>query len=281
MLPFADPPLSATAYRFLADLVYERSRIRLGADKQALVAGRLSRRLRSLGMASYDDYCRLLDSPAGAEEVGALVDLISTNHTQFFREPAHFELLRDRILPAAADRASGSGRPLEVWCAAAASGEEPYSLAIVLAEFARTRPGLEWRVHASDISRRMLDVCRLGIYEAGKVDLPDDGLLQRYFQQGFGAREGFYRVRPELRRHVAPAHVNLFQDSYPVPRDLDVIFCRNVMIYFDVESRRQLVERLHDQLAPGGHLFVGHSESLLGLGHRLQAKWPSVYVRPA
>ncbi|MFM8803400.1 MAG: CheR family methyltransferase, partial [Planctomycetia bacterium] len=118
------------------------------------------------------------------------------------------------------------------------------------------------------------------IYESDKVNLPDPDLLARHFQQGIGAREGFYRVKPELRRHVTTEYVNLFQESYPVPRGLDVIFCRNVMIYFDVESRRLLVERLYDQLAPGGHLFVGHSESLLGLGHRFKAVGPSVYVRP-
>lgn len=281
MLPFADPPLSPQAFAFLAELVYDRSRIRLGSDKQALVAGRLGPRLQSLGCTSFDDYVRLLDSAAGEEEIGAVIDLISTNHTQFFREPAHFEILRERVLPLLADRAGGSGRELRIWSAAAASGEEAYSLAIVLAEFCRGRPGHEWRVFASDISRRMLVACRQGIYEAGKVELPDPQWLPRHFQEGIGVREGFYRVRPELRRRVVTTHVNLFQDAYPVPGELDVIFCRNVMIYFDVDSRRVLVDRLFRQLAPGGFLFVGHSESLLGLGARFKAAWPSVYVKPS
>ncbi|MFM7290754.1 MAG: CheR family methyltransferase, partial [Planctomycetia bacterium] len=265
MFPLPEPPLSPAAYAFLADLVYRRSRIRLGADKQALVAGRLGRRLQSLGCGSYEQYCELLQA-GGEDEISALVDLISTNHTQFFREPAHFDILSQRVLPLVADRALAAGRAMQVWCAAAASGEEAYSLAIVLAEFCRVKPGLAWRVHASDISRRMLKACRLGIYESDKVNLPDPALLARHFQQGIGEREGFYRVKPELRRHVTTEYVNLFQESYPVPRGVDVIFCRNVMIYFDVESRRLLVERLYEQLAPGGHLFVGHSESLLGLG---------------
>jgi chemotaxis protein methyltransferase CheR len=281
MLPFAEPPLSPAAYGFLAELVYQRSRIRLGPDKQALVAGRLGRRIQTLGCANFEDYCRLLKSPGGEEEVGDLIDLISTNHTQFFREHAHFDVLAERLLPALAARTIATGREARVWSAAAASGEEAYSLAIVLAEFARTRPGFSWRVHASDISRRMLESCRLGIYESNKVVLPSPDLLARYFQRGHGDREGFYRVKADLRRLVAVEHVNLFQDSYPVPRDLDVIFCRNVMIYFDVASRRELVDRLTEQLAPGGHLFVGHSESLLGLGHRLKTAWPGVYVRPS
>jgi chemotaxis protein methyltransferase CheR len=185
------------------------------------------------------------------------------------------------VLPVLAERAVAAGREMQFWCAAAASGEEAYSLAIVLAEFCRSRPSLNWRVYASDISRRMLAACRLGIYESDKVDLPTPDLLARHFQKGVGEREGYFRVKPELRRHVATEYVNLFQDSYPVPRGLDAIFCRNVMIYFDVESRRLLVERLFEQLAPGGYLFVGHSESLLGLGHRFKAVWPSVYVRPS
>ena len=281
MLPFSEPPLSPAAYAFLADLVYQRSRIRLGADKQALVAGRLGRRLQAIGCGSYEEYCHLLQSADGEDEISAVIDLISTNHTHFFREAAHFDILGQRVLPALAERAAAASRDLQIWCAASASGEEAYSLAIVLAEFCRSRPGLGWRVYASDISRRMLAACRLGIYESDKVDLPAPDLLARHFQQGIGERSGFYRVKPELRRQVTTEYINLFQDSYPLPRGLDVIFCRNVMIYFDVESRRLLVERLFDQLAPGGYLFVGHSESLLGLGHRFKAVWPSVYVRPA
>jgi chemotaxis protein methyltransferase CheR len=259
MLPFVDPPLSPAAYDFLAALVYDRSRIRLGPDKQSLVAGRLGRRIQTLGCSSFEDYCRLLAS----------------------REAAHFDILGQRVLPELARTAIAAGRDVRVWSAAAASGEEAYSLAIALAEFARSRPGFAWTVHASDISRRMLDRCRMGIYESEKVVLPAHDLLPRYFQRGHGEREGFYRVKPDLRRLVSVEHVNLFQNSYPLPRGLDVIFCRNVMIYFDVDSRRELVERLYEQLAPGGHLFVGHSESLLGLRHRFKTAWPGVYVRPS
>ena len=279
MLIPPEPPLSAQSYTFLANLVYERSRIRLGPDRQPLVAGRLSQRLRSLGLAGYDEYCSLLASPAGAEEIDELIDLISTNHTQFFREAAHYEILSRQVLPRLAARRSQTLRPLQVWCAAASSGEEPYSLAIVLAEHARSQPGFDWQVHASDISQRMLDRCCAGIYEADKVVVPDDALLPRYFQRGFGHREGCYRVKPELRQRVHVQHVNLFQPTYPVPADQDVIFCRNVMIYFDPESRQELINRLTRMLAPGGYLFVGHAESLLGMNHGLRAAWPSVYVR--
>jgi chemotaxis protein methyltransferase CheR len=276
----SEQPLSPQAYAFLANLVHRRSRIQLGPDRQALLAGRLGQRLRDLGLAGYEDYCRLLESPQGEEEVGSLIDLVATNHTHFFREAEHFSILADRVLPRLADRRGPTGRPLQFWSAASSSGEEPYTLAIVLAEFARRRPHVTWQVHASDISRRMLDRCRSGIYEAEKVAVPDEQLLRRYFLRGFGQREGFYRVRPELRRFVHVQHVNLFQPDYPLPAGLDVIFCRNVMIYFDQPSRQELLDRLVAMLAPGGALVVGHAESLLGLRHGLRTAWPSVYLRP-
>ncbi|NDC62697.1 MAG: protein-glutamate O-methyltransferase CheR [Planctomycetia bacterium] len=280
MLIPQEPRLTPQSYAFLADLVHRRSRIRLGSDRQALVAGRLAQRLRTLGLSSFEDYCRILESPDGAEEIGSLIDLISTNHTQFFREPAHFDILSGQVLPQLVARRGQVWRPLRVWCAAAASGEEAYSLAISLAEFGRDHRGFSWQVHASDISSRMLDRCRLGIYEKDRVNLPDEELLRRHFQRGFGHREGCYRVRPELRRCVLVEHINLFQRPYPLPPEIDVIFCRNVMIYFDPASRQELIERLEGMLAPGGYLFVGHAESLLGMRHGLRAAWPSVYQRP-
>lgn len=277
---FSEAELSPATFAFLAGLVYDRSRIRLGTDKRSLVAGRLARHLEASGCPSFDAYCDLLRRPGADEEIGTLIDLISTNHTQFFREPAHFDILAHDLLPVLAAGVAAAARPLHVWSAAAASGEEPYSLAIVLAEQSRRQPGFTWQVHATDISRRMLDRCRLGIYDADKVKLPDPGLLPRYFRKGFGRREGCVRLKPEIRRHVAVEHVNLFQPNYPVPRGLDVVFCRNVMIYFDVDSRQELVGRLFDQLAPGGYLFVGHAESLLGLTHRFETTRPGVYRRP-
>lgn len=267
------PQLSASAFAFLADLVYRRSRIRIGPDKQAFVAGRLDGRLQAAGCDGYDAYCRLLESPAGEDEVGVLIDAIATNHTEFFREPEHFTVLARQVLPQTARR------PLRVWCAAAASGEEAYSLAIVLAEHFHGAGPESWTLVASDISRRMLDRCRRAIYESAAVRLPEPALAPRYFRRGFGAWEGFLRVKPALRERVRVEHVNLFQAAYPWPAGLDVIFCRNVMIYFDGESRQALVERLHDQLAPGGHLFVGHAEGLVGLRHRFRSVAPGVYQR--
>jgi len=280
-MPSPDLALSPRDFDFLSKLVYDRSRICLGPEKQPLVAGRLARHLRSLGCTGFADYCARLATPAGADEIEVVIDLITTNHTHFFREREHFECLSRQLLPTLAARASSAGRPLRIWSAAAASGEEPYSLAIALAEFARSQPLPDWRVYASDISRRMVDRCRLGIYEAAKVELPSADLLPRYFRRGFGPREGYYRIKPEVRRSVTVEAANLFQKTYPVPANLDVVFCRNVMIYFDAASRTQLVSRLFEQLAPGGYLVIGHAESLLGLQHRFRQIRPSVFIRPA
>jgi chemotaxis protein methyltransferase CheR len=271
--------LSAEAYELIARLVYERSRIRLGPDKQALVAGRLAKRLRQLGLGSFDEYCRLLQSGAGEKEISPLVDAISTNHTHFFREPAHLDYLRDRVLPTYAPRLIQQRAPLRVWSAACSSGEEPYTIAIVLAEYVRKHGAMAWSIEASDISTRILAQARAGIYPADRVKLPAPDLLPRYFQKGVGDNAGRYRVKEALRQAITFHQLNLLQGAYPVAPDQHVIFCLNVMIYFDQETQQQLVTRLTAQLAPGGCFIVGHSESLLGVRHALKQVGPAIYRR--
>jgi chemotaxis protein methyltransferase CheR len=270
--------LSADAYRTLVDLVYQHSHIRLGPDKQPMLANRLRKRLRALGLASYDDYCAVLRSRLrGQDEIEQLVDLISTNHTRFFREPEHFHFLSDRILPELISHSDAGRTPVRIWCAAASSGEEAYTIAVVLAEFFRPRGPVAWQVAASDISHRMLEIAETGIYPLGTLHgLPPD-LIRRYFLRGFGTSTGKCRVKAELRERVRFQRINLFQPEYPVPREQQVIFCRNVMIYFDPPSREALVQKLTRQLASGGYLVIGHSESLLGIRHDLESVHQSVY----
>jgi chemotaxis protein methyltransferase CheR len=270
---------SGKAYRILVDLVYEHSRIRLGADKQTLLANRLQKRLRVLGMDSYEDYCAVLQSPEGLDEIEELVDLISTNHTRFFREPDHFSFLVNRILPALIPALVSSRSPLRLWSAAASSGEEPYTMAIVVAEHLRTYPSLEWQITASDISRRMLAHAQQGIYQMDAVRSVPPELLKSYFQKGIGVRAGTCRIKRELQERLHFERINLFQAAYPVARNQHVIFCRNVMIYFDPPSRAIAVQRLTQHLSPGGYLVVGHSESLLGIRHGLQSVQQGIYQR--
>jgi chemotaxis protein methyltransferase CheR len=280
MHPSFTAKLSAEAYRTLAALVYQHSRIRLGADKQSMLANRLRKRLRALGLTCYDDYCGILHSAQGPEEVEHLVDLISTNHTRFFREPEHFTYLTSRVLPELVTRLAAAGSPLRVWSAAASSGEEPYTLAIVLAEYFREHAQVDWQVEASDISHRMLDHARQGIYPLDNWHALAPELLRRYFQRGVGDRTGKCRVKAELRNRVRFHRINLFQAEYTVPREQHVIFCRNVMIYFDPPSRAILLQKLTRHLAPGGFLLIGHSESLMGIRHELESVRQSVFRKP-
>jgi chemotaxis protein methyltransferase CheR len=271
--------VSGKAYRILTDLVYEHSRIRLGAEKQTLLANRLQKRLRTLGLTSYDDYCAVLQSDDGAQEIEELVDLISTNHTRFFREPNHFSFLANRVLPALVPRLITSGSTLRLWSAAASSGEEPYTIAIVVAEHSRTCPSLDWQITASDISRRMLGHAQKGIYQMDSVESVPPELLRRYFQKGVGVRAGACRIKREVQEHVRFERINLFQAEYPMLPKQHVIFCRNVMIYFDPPSRASAVQRLIRQLSPGGYLVVGNAESLLGINHGLQQIQQGIYQR--
>ena len=275
-----DPALTPEAYRFVVDLVYQHSRIRLGEDKQALLANRLRHRLKDLALSSYQKYCQLLDSNAGPEEIENLVDLISTNHTKFFREPEHFSFLTKKALPALLPRLLKDGTPLNVWSAACSSGEEPYTLAIVLAEALRAYPSISWNIFASDISKRMLARAQHGIYRMESAAPVEPDLLKRYFQQGVGSRAGDCRVKTELKEHILFHRINLFQAEFPIPKRQHVIFCRNVMIYFDPPSRATLIARLTEQLASGGYLIVGHSESLFGIRHSLESVQQGVYYKP-
>jgi chemotaxis protein methyltransferase CheR len=272
--------LSTDAYRTLAAFIYKHSRIRLSPDKHPMLANRLRKRLRALGLDSYDDYCDVLHSSQGSDEIEELIDLISTNHTQFFREPEHFRFFAGRILPELVPQRLADGSSLRVWSAAASSGEEPYTMAIVLAEFFRTHAAVDWQVDASDISHRMLDRAERGIYPLDTRHALPPELLRLYFQRGVGSQAGTCRVKAALRERVRFQRINLFQPEYTVPRDQHVIFCRNVMIYFDPESRATLVHKLSRQLARGGFLVIGHSESLMGIRHDLESVRQSVFRKP-
>ena len=269
--------LTDADYEFLRRLVYEHSRINLGSDKRALVSARVAKRLRALKIGSYHDYCQRLKTEPGGDELGHLVDVISTNHTHFFREEKHFDWLRSVLLPQWS-LCHNARDAFRAWSAASSSGEEPYTLAIVLAEFF----GLEgnWTIDATDISTRVLARAGQAIYDAEKLAPVPPELLRRYFQRGVGQWEGSFRVREPLRQHVRFQHLNLFQPQYPFNQRFQLIFCRNVMIYFDRPTQETLIGKLTEQLEPGGHLLVGHSESLSGIRHSLRQLQPAIYLKP-
>ena len=269
--------LADADYEFLRRLIYEHSRINLGSDKRALVSGRVAKRLRALKIGSYHEYCCRLKTAAGAEELTDLMDVISTNHTHFFREEKHFDWLRSVLLPQWR-LCHDERETFRAWSAASSTGEEPYTLAIVLAEYF----GMDgkWTIDATDISTRVLARAGQAIYDREKLAPVPPELLRRYFQRGTGQWEGSFRVREQLRRHVRFQHLNLLQPDYPFAQRFQLIFCRNVMIYFDRPTQETLIGKLTEQLEPGGHLLVGHSESLSGVRHSLRQLQPAIYFKP-
>ena len=266
-------------FDFIRSIVYERSRISLSPDKRELVSARLGKRLRATNLSSVGDYCRLLQSPGQEAELANLIDAISTNHTFFFRENAHFEFLRQTILPEMQARAAKERWPqFRVWSAACSSGEEPYSIAITLADASSNWP---WTIEATDISHRVLAKAKAGIYPSDAIERLPKSVVHTHFQRGFGPHDGNHRVKAALRDRVAFQHLNLLHGEPPFAELFHVIFCRNVMIYFDRATQEELIAKLLRRLVPGGFLMVGHAESLTGLKHSLEAVRPAIYRRPA
>ncbi|PTX90892.1 protein-glutamate O-methyltransferase CheR [Opitutus sp. ER46] len=265
-------------FEFIRQLVYARSRINLSQDKRQLVSARLGKRLRATKIPTVTAYCELLQSGAAGEELEHLIDAISTNHTFFFREAAHFDFLRDTVVPEMLGRAREERwSQFRIWSAACSSGEEPYTLAITLAE---CMPDFPWQIEATDISHRVLAKAEAAIYTGETVSRMPSQVIRTYFQRGFGPQEGYYRVKSSLRDRVSFHHLNLLEGEPPFREPFQVIFCRNVMIYFDRDTQNELVSRLSKRLVPGGYLFVGHSESLTQMRHTLQPIKPAVYRKP-
>lgn len=260
--------LSNQEFRQFHDMIFVIAGISMSLANKQLVGGRLAKRLAHHGMASYGDYFSLLVSPAGCAELQVAVDLLTTNETTFFREPQHFALLRDQILPAL------KAQPMvRIWSGACTSGEEPYSLAMTLAE---SRGPEGWEIVASDICTKVLAKARAGHYPIARAaDIPP-ACLNRYCLKGVDAQHGTFLVERALREKIDFRQINLNQ-ALPALGAFDVIFLRNVMINFDMDTKRQVVQRLLPALKPGGYFLVSHSESLNGVTDALTMVCPSVY----
>lgn len=272
----------ARDYEFIRELVYTHSRINLGPDKKELVSARLGKRLRATKLATIEDYCRHLQGPGAREELPHLIDVISTNHTYFFREDAHFNFLTGTALPELiAQRQSARWPRLNVWSAACSSGEEPYTLALVLEQFfGKSAAAWPWQIDATDISNPVLKKAQEGVYKAEAMTKIPPTLLRAFFDEGKGPEAGSFRVKPALRQHIRFRQLNLLGPSLPFTEPFQIIFCRNVMIYFDRATQEELVNRLSRLLVPGGYLMVGHSESLTGIRHGLETVRPAIYRHP-
>ncbi len=261
-------------------LIYNEAGIWLAAHKHALLTGRLARRLRLLGLGSMQEYYQLVTQPDQQHERAVMIDCITTNETHFFREPRHFQFLEREIFPKwEQEAACGERLPrLRVWSAGCSTGEEPYSLAMLLLKHFPEAKGWDLEVLGTDISTRVLEKARSAMYPIEKSkDIPAE-YLHAYMLKGKGDHKGVMTVTPELHRVVRFARINLHADSYPVVGSFDLIFCRNVLIYFDQESKMKVIDGILRHLAPSGLLFVGHSEHLGAIAPNLKTIAPTIHV---
>ncbi len=255
-------------YAEIRDLVYRKAGIALGDARQALVQARLGKRLRALHLEEFEEYVEYLRADESGEEIVQLLDVISTNYTFFFREEKHFELLTEIVKKAAVAKVSR----FRVWCAAAATGEEPYTLSMVCQDAAEGRiPDL--KILATDISTRALSACQRGRYDEAHLKGVSDASRQKWFRR----EDGAFVATPQLREPLRFSRLNLMDVPYPMKGPFDVIFCRNVMIYFDRTGREKFVQQARRLLEPGGILVVGSSESLAGIADGFETVVPSVY----
>lgn len=265
--------ISAKAFAGFQGLIYKTAGISMSEAKKSLVSGRLAKRLRALNFKSYDEYLEYITKGEGAGngELQIFIDLLTTNETYFFREPQHFDFLKKEILAR-----HEPGKLLRIWSAASSSGEEAYTLAIILSETLGINAN--WEIVGTDISTEMIKAARQGIYNEHRVRLVEKDMRHKYMLRGTGDYHGFVAIAPEIKKHVTFEHYNLVE-SPPRKEIFDVIFCRNVLIYFSQETKILVLERLCKHLKTGSYLMTGHSESLHGMLPQLLAVKPSVYLK--
>ncbi|MDP2901949.1 MAG: protein-glutamate O-methyltransferase CheR [Methylovulum sp.] len=266
--PYGSPVLQKHEFIWIKDYLYKHVGIVLSNNRQALVSGRLDKRLRHYGFSCYGDYFRLLAKPGFEKETLMAIDLLTTNETYFFRESQHFDFLTSHVFPH--HRAS---RPLRFWSAASSSGEEAYTLAMLAAEFSKTA---QWEIIGTDISTQVLKKARRGLYPMNAAEKIPAPLLKKYCLKGSGEYEGFFMMDAALRNRIKFIYANLIEEL-PDLGVFDVIFLRNVMIYFDFKTKQRLIDSIQHYLRPGGYFIVSHSESLNGINSELRMVSPSIY----
>lgn len=266
-------------YRGLCEIIYNSSRMHMTPEKKSLLESRLTNHKRLLQAHDWDAYLEKLKESSSPDAIEYLIDLAVTNHTYFFREPSHFERLSTEYLDEKLKYFAASQKPIQCWSVASSSGEEAFSLAITLAEYARRYSAVSWKIYGTDISRRIIDKAKASIYKIDLLNLPDEDFLSLYFRRGSGIYDGCCKVKDSLLDNVEFFQANVFQEILPVPDRLDLIFCRNILIYFDFLSRQQLISRLENMLEPGGLLFIGQTENLFNIRHNLQSLGGGIFRR--
>jgi len=270
---FTVPPLYDDEFEAIKELVYKKSGIHLTEEKRDLVRSRLGKILRRRGINSFWEYYRQVINDSSGKMLVEMLDAISTNFTHFFREKDHFDFLQTVVIPQCEPK-----RRLKIWSAGCSSGEEPYSIAITLFETIKDIKKWDVKILATDISTRVLKKAMLGIYQAEQLSTIPKLLIRRYFLRGKGNWAGYYKVKPELKKMIEFKRLNLLE-KFSFKVKFDVIFCRNVMIYFDKPTKESLINRFISCLVDGGYLFIGHSESLMGMKHSLKYIKPAIYQK--
>lgn len=270
--------ISQKEFQNFQELIYRTSGIWLSQVKTALLVGRLSKRLRHFGLKTFGEYFRVVSE--NPDEFTRMLDLISTNETRFFREPNQFDFLEQRVLPQwiAEAEAGGRARKVRVWSAGCSTGQEPYSLAMTLVHYLPPSAGWEIEIVATDLSTQVLETAKSATWDFAKSSEIPDNYLKAFMLRGYGEQEGKMKAGPEIRSLINFYRLNLNEAKYPVTGKFDLIFCRNVLIYFDLETRTQVVRRLLENISAAGFLFVGHAESLHTMAGELRRVVPTIYT---
>jgi chemotaxis protein methyltransferase CheR len=274
-----DVHLSKRDFQQLSSFIYNNLGIKMPVGKSTMLSGRLSKRLRVLKLSSIGEYCDFLFSPEGQEEeIVHFINVITTNKTDFFREPNHFSYLTERVLPTLQNLRKFEGRnSLKLWSAGCSTGEEPYTLAMVLAEIQANQPGFRFDILATDISTKVLKVALRAVYPRRLIEPIPPLLRKKYLMKGLNIKDPQVRIIPELRKRVRFGRLNFMDQDFGLPENVDIIFCRNVIIYFDKQTQEKLVSKFCRYLNRGGYLFLGHSESLHGFTIPLVQVAPTIF----
>lgn len=271
--------LSDKDFTRLREFIYSQCGIKITDAKKTMLQTRLHKRLRSLKLPSFSKYCDYLFSEQGAEEeLVEMINVVTTNKTDFFREPAHFDYLAAVALPELIKN-NDSKRTIMVWSAGCSTGEEPYTLAMVLKESLKDKRALNFLILATDISTKVLEKAKLAIYDESLISAIPDEFRKSYLLKSKNADQKVFRITPELRGHVAFRRLNFMDGNFGFRENMDIIFCRNVIIYFDKATQERLLAKFCKHLLPGGYVFLGHSETLLGMDLPLHQVAPTVYRR--
>ena len=272
-----DAQLTDAEFGKLSTYIQTNYGIKMPPEKKIMLQSRLQKRLRALQITSYTEYIEYVFGKNGHEEIVMMMDVVSTNKTDFFREPGHFNFLTSTLLPEF--YANNKNRTFKVWSAGCSSGEEPYTIAMVLSEFARINPGFDYSIFGTDISTHVLKKAKSAIYEESKVDVVPLELKKRYLLKSKDNNKKLVRIVPDLRKRLKLKRLNFMDTNYDVSDTFDLIFCRNVLIYFERQNQENVITRLCRNLHPDGHFFLGHSESIAGINVPLKHIQPTIYSK--